>query len=248
MASLRRRIAAGDARSRPTSLAGSASRRFIRACSRSMPASRISNNADVLARRVDRARTRAARADRGGRRLRLRPCRDPAAAGHAGRGCLSADGRRSAPEGDARAAGCDRRHRCGSGSRRVQAGNRDRRVLRRSSRPARGSAPSTFWSRPTIRIWTRFSDRFAGFCEAAAQLRTDGRSRIHALDLSFRTLRRPAGSSRESGSPMPASWSMRCISTDRKARSANSPQFPRIGCTTGNYATARPSGRRRRKR
>ena len=29
----------------------------------------------------------------------------------------------------------------------------------------------------------RFTDRFAGFCEASAPLRPDGRSRIHAVDL-----------------------------------------------------------------
>ena len=93
---------------------------------------------------------------------------------------------------------------------------------------------------------TRFTDRYAAFCEAAAP---------YGLTISnscsgpvFPIWRRSTKLSRKPGSRMPASSSTRCTSTGRIVQSPNSPASPRTGCTIGSYATARPSGRRRRKK
>ena len=67
----------------------------------------------------------------------------------------------------------------------------------------------------------RFRDSLCQILRSRRPIRADGRSRIHALDLCPGSRDRRAASSRRWGRPMPASWSMRCISTGREVRSPN---------------------------
>ena len=93
----------------------------------------------------------------------------------------------------------------------------------------------------------RFTDRYAAVLRGGRPPRPDGRSRIHALDLCPGSCdRQPdcrAGRAGQCRHPGGCAALRPVEQFDRRTR----PRSRRTGCTIGSYATARPSGRRRRK-
>ena len=94
----------------------------------------------------------------------------------------------------------------------------------------------------------RFTDRFAAFCEAAAPygLSADLEFMPWTSVPDLATARRIVETSREGQCRRPGGCAaLRQVGKfDRRPRAA----FPPAGCTIGNCATARPSGRRHRKK